>query len=654
MSARKDKQISLRLPAAAGDTFAGRKEELKSIRDAFLEGDARAVVISGPPGAGKTALAVKFAQSLPEQVEYAYSFDCRGGILIEEVIYRLCQFLGFHGKGDFQNILLSPIPMELKLEFLSKVLKKLKILLIFDDMDSLLSPEHGKLVIGNKPLATALSTLINECDEGAMFLFTCTSPFQPVQPPTGKQVELPSESLPYSMGLTSWLLSQEEGPSGTDKLSPQELTTEVINLLPDDRIKALKQCAAYEKAAPYAGFAASEEEASALVQCGLLRTFEAGGETMYTIHSIAREYIRSNTEKDKWKALIHNAAKFRESYAREHGIIWHMLYAHALYVEAMDFEAASDICAFVSPTLLAWGQTDLTYDLNNTTAEATQGVSRASALYMLGSIEIGRSEYDSAMERLDEACSIFKSLDNMAAYANGLMQKGTILLNRHKLQDAIDTFEEALKLKEEASDTDGVALILSRLAQAYQDTGQEDKAADILKRSAQVASDTTNEQQEMVSLEKLGSLYASRGQVDEAIEAFSRELALLEKNKDPNALNRAHNRLGGLYFRKGDAASSLEHLNKSLRYCEITRNKELSAVNLLEISRIYLETKKYRDALKNAALSLALFDASQSESKSAALEVLGAIEKEMGPDAFRAANEEILEEMRSREEGDKR
>ncbi len=653
MSAKKDKRISIRLPSLQEGQFTGRSDELKAIRDALVNDTARAVVISGAAGTGKTALAVKFAQSLPEQIEYCYTFDCRGGILIEEVIYRLCQFLGYHGKGDFQTILLSPIPLELKLEFLSKILKKLKILLIFDDMDTMLSPEHGNLIINNKPFAEALETLIDACDEGARFLFTSTSTFNPAQASLCKNVEIPADDMPYIREISNGLKA-DNSTIDTENISAEELTAKAIDAMPDDKLKkALMQCAAYEKAVSFTGFAAAEADAQTLLNTRLVSTFEAGGETMYSIHSLARDHIKSITDKDKWKALTHNAAKFRESYAREHGVIWHMLYAHSLYVEAMDFESASHICAFVSPTLLAWGQTDLTYDLNAITAHGTDGLTKGRALYMMGSIEIGRSQYDSAMTKLDEACSIFKSKDNMTGYADGLMQKGTILLNKQNYDEAIEVFEEALKIKETAEDTEGVALILSRLAQAYQDTGDEDKAAAILERSAQTAADTNNDQQEILSLEKLGGLYASRGQVDEAIDAFSRELVMLEQKKDPSSLTRAHNRLGGLYFRKGDAVLSLEHLQKSLRYSEVIRNKELSAVNLLEISRIYIETGKLRDALKHAGLSLALFDAAQSESKAAAQQVLGIIEKEMGPEEFKAANEEILKELKQKEEGNK-
>jgi len=652
----KDKRKSIRLPSA-GEGFlnTGRSHVLKEIRDAFLENGSRAVSLYGEPGTGKTSLAVKFVESLPEEFEYAYSFYCRGGISAEEVIFRLCQFLDFHDIGSFQNIILSPIPMELKVELIVKILNRLKILLVFDEIDSLLVPEHGRLVIGDTTLGNVLLQLIRECQEGARFLFTSTSRFE-----TGLEYTSHIEVLRhdkndkathYESTITKWLLGRGASLTGTE--TAVQLMDAAISSLSTKAGEALSKASAFEKAFPASGVIDDESEIAPIAEelslSGLAGTFTAGGETVLTVHTLAREHIRSITPKEQWKSLIQSAAEFREKYAKENGIIWHMIYAHELYVEAMNFEKAAEIAVFVTPTLLGWGQTSLAYELNRITSESSEGLPKAKALYTLGCIDMGNSEYDKALDHLNASMKLFDSLGDRGGYSDVLIQTGAISNNRKKHEDAIVFLEKALLIKEELEDVEGVSSILNRLGQIYNSIGETEKALVTYRRSAELASGAENERTELLALENLGGLHATRGEVDDAITAYERELEILQKDREPNALTRALNRLGGLYFRKGDGVKALDFLQRSLKYSEVTRNKELSAINLLEMSRVYFEASDYRAALRSAVLSLALFDSASSESKSAALEILSLIENEMGKEAFNKTNEDVLKELRQKE-----
>lgn len=640
---KKDRMKSIRLPSA-GDAFRGREPELEGIQEAFLEKGARGVSIYGPAGSGKTSLAVRFAQSAPPEVfEYVYTFECRGGLRIEEVLYRLCQFLDFHSIGSYQNILLSPVPLELKLDLMVKVLKKLKILLIFDDIDSLLTPEHGRLVIEDKGMAEAIAKLLNECEEGARLLFTGSVMFEAGSEHM-QQIEL-APKLAYTEKLLSWLTAMGKDVKTGD---PAELTGIALDTLSGPQMKALKSSAAFEKAAPIGGLDAGDADITALVDSGLLSTFIAGGEAMYSIHSIVRAHLRESLPKEDWKSNIEAAATFREKYAKEHGLIWHMIYAHALYVEAMRFEKAAEIAHMVTHTLLAWGQTGLAFKLNSVTVDSVEGAHKARALYTLGCIEMGNSNYDRSLDLLTQARELFDSLDDSAGLSDALTQIATVHNNRKNFDESLALFNQALAIKEELSDKRAVSSILSRLAQIYQDTGESDKAVDTFSRSASLSAEDGNERSELLALEKLGGLHASRGEVEQAIEVFEKSLVILVKGREPNALTRAYNRLGGLYFRAGNATKALECLKKSLKYSEVTRNKELSAVNILEMSRVYLEVKDYKASIQNAILAFALFDAASSESKSMALEILGHIEKEMGEEEFRTMNEHVLAELKEK------
>jgi tetratricopeptide (TPR) repeat protein len=638
-----NKRKSLRLPSA-GDAFRGRSGELKQLRDSFLEEGMRAVSIYGEAGIGKTSLAVRLAESLPEEFDYLYTFECRGGIKAEEVVFRLCQFLDYHDIGDFRNIILSPIPLELKIEFLSKFLSRTKLLIIFDDLDSSITPGHGQLTIGDPVLRESLSSLIRLSGDGARFILTSTSRFEmPVEQISHMEIGQLEGVSPFETRLKRFL----KGKGMADE-STGGLIGDSMDALKKEALEALKRLSAFEKAVTLEAITDNPADASELIDTGLAGMFTAAGMDMIVIHTLARDYIRSSLPKEEWKELIYKAASFREAYGRDNGIIWHMIYAHDLYVEAMDFEKAAEIAAFVSPTLLGWGQMDLAYEMNMISVSSADGALKARSLYTVGSIEMGRSEYEKALLSLKESHSLFESLGDETGVSDVLIQIASIHNNRGEADKALELYEKALALKESQKDTDNVSLILNRLGQIYQEAGQEEKALATYKRSSGMSSATESGRSELMALEKLGGLHASRGEIDEAIDAYERGMEALEPLKDPSAMTRALNRLGGLYFRKGEAGKALGFLKRSLKYSELTRSKELSAINLLEMGRVYFELKDYRASIKNTVIALALFDASSSESKSAALEMLSYIEKELGHKEFGRLNEEVMNELREK------
>ncbi|ROV64807.1 AfsR/SARP family transcriptional regulator, partial [Streptomyces globisporus] len=64
-AARRETPAPVALPAGTG-AFTGRREELRDLLDVLGSGEERVVVVSGPGGAGKSALAVRAAQLLAD------------------------------------------------------------------------------------------------------------------------------------------------------------------------------------------------------------------------------------------------------------------------------------------------------------------------------------------------------------------------------------------------------------------------------------------------------------------------------------------------------------------------------------------------------------------------------------------------------------
>lgn len=149
------------LPADVGD-FVGREPELATLRDTLVSGrdGRRLVAISGPPGVGKTALAVHIAHQVAPQFPDGHVFirasDLSGGPRgAAEVSARLLRLLGVSGPA-------LPPGMDERTALLRTHLSGRRALVVVDDVaghgdvEPLLPPEGVAMVVTSRPPLTGL------------------------------------------------------------------------------------------------------------------------------------------------------------------------------------------------------------------------------------------------------------------------------------------------------------------------------------------------------------------------------------------------------------------------------------------------------------------------------------------------------------------
>ncbi len=151
------------------EDFVNRRRDLERLIPAMREGSARAVVITGPKGAGKSALATSVAQRLTsEGYKLIPVYGSRHNPISATRVFEACiSALDSAGFADDAGRLRSPMPLNQKMENTLNALNKGRFLILLDNLE--LNKETGK--IENRDLAGLYSYLLRY-SEGSRVIIT--------------------------------------------------------------------------------------------------------------------------------------------------------------------------------------------------------------------------------------------------------------------------------------------------------------------------------------------------------------------------------------------------------------------------------------------------------------------------------------------------
>ncbi|MEW6494437.1 MAG: NB-ARC domain-containing protein [Cyanobacteriota bacterium] len=118
--------------APEAGVFYGRTEELATLEQWILKDRCHLVTLLGMGGIGKTALAVKLAESIQEQFEYFIWRSLRYSPPLEEILVELIQFLSNQQQADI------PAGVSTRLSRLMDCLRSHRCLVILDNFEAIL------------------------------------------------------------------------------------------------------------------------------------------------------------------------------------------------------------------------------------------------------------------------------------------------------------------------------------------------------------------------------------------------------------------------------------------------------------------------------------------------------------------------------------
>lgn len=576
----------IRMPAMKA-AHAGRNGQLAAIKKAMDGESATPAVLFGPHGSGKSCTAAYAATGLlDKEFEYAYAFDCRGGLSGEEFLVRICQFLEHNNVGNFQNIALSPIPYQMKIDFIGKILDKTALLIVLDGYE----PGIGRGTSNMKAAIRRIST----CPNGGTRLIITTTGRLDIE---AEHIEFgPMDKADASAMLRAYasineddsliqavynaadgspflmdLISRSPEPAGliAEIRTPGDIVALVASRLKSEGAESIiAQASGYERAVNKEGVAIPdtiENDMEELLASGLIEDIGAG---FYSVPSLVRHYYKETMDDAVWRERLKGCALFHEAYSRKEGIIWHALHAHSLYTQAAEPESAARLSLFLFETLLGWGLSDLMSELCAISLQSATGPLRAAILNF---------------------CALLKQ-------------------SQRKASESIEMYKESLSIYEAEDNKPAMASTLDYLGRAYHDSGDSDKALESLARAS-------------VLYDSLGNLKA---------------LAL------------AHLQIGRIHHDKRDLRTATMNYDKCMALLDEVQDKSISATALHQIGIAHIEHKDYKSALSSLIVSLAIYTHLKSPAKTNVTAAIKRIEEAIGAENINKLNDEVIQELKSR------
>lgn len=612
-SPTQDRTRFIPLPSPAAFSGPGHAD---AIAGAYASGSPL-VLLHGPRGAGTTAEAVRYA-SVAAEFDYVYAFDCRGGLWVEEVLVRLGQFLSFHSLTDIKQIVISPMPLSLKLESLSFFLSKIRMLIIVDGVDALLEDAETRRVLdalayfaGRKALDTRF-LLTSSADAGAL-------------------------GLPVDT-VASIAVAQSGPGVPVDKIASLDAPA----------LAALTRISAFHKKIAPADAGADPALAADLLAAGLLESPDSG--RTFTAHPLVREAVRAAAGADAWASALAAAAAYHERFAREEGVLWHMLYALRLRAEASDRAAVGRVGLELAPPLLSWGHIDLGNAVAmlaaDAAAESADAPTQSRALYYVGVASEGMGDLVRAEQCYEQCLALMPPRDASSARAEALVRLGSVLTSKGTIAEAMKRLEPALHIYINAGDRDASSRTFVKLARACMAGGYNDSALKHLKQAIKITEDLGDDENLSFCLYSAGAIYSQQGRFDLAESHLGRARVVRERLKDIAGTADVFEQLGFICQKRAELDKAVEQYHKALALREAARDKDGSAALLTRIGALLIERADYLAAVRSLVIALALYEDLKSDHASRPTEQLERIRASVGDEEFERLSAEAMSEMK--------
>ncbi|MCX6680712.1 MAG: tetratricopeptide repeat protein [Methanothrix sp.] len=577
------------LTEGRAECFVDRRRDLERLLPALREGGMQALIITGPDGVGKSALAAHLARRL---VPAGYSIlpiyssphnRITSARLLEAAVSHLS---GIGEEATAKNLKDQRRTVRERLQSLLDVLKASRILMVWDGLE--LDGKTGK--ISDPDLAKFYLQMLKGMTAGRAII-TCralpadalTLPARAVQwkleglgqaafiryllRDEGLADRYKKGEITYAQlaahyhaasGLPSRLAQIGKALSGGDLAANEDPLAKLTSRLGSASGHALSQAAVYNMAISPAGLAAvsgaAEEQAAANAGewQGLSLAYPVG--VLWAVPSSLRAELQAALSSEEQRGAQKAAGDFLRDLAKasrssELGLsrLDVLLEARGHYLAAQDLKAAGAVTAHISGYLQRRGyyyelirQNQALLDLDQKTSGPTAWIARA---------YLDQGEYRKAAEWYGRALQI---APDAAAYHD----LGTALLHQEKYDLAKESLQKAADAFHNASDLSGEAASLSRLASIDMLKNENAAAAEKLQKIVEIMKSLGDMKGEAAALQEMARLDMSRCDYDAARQGLVKSMELLKTAGDSKGTAFAHFNLASLDLEKGDFPSA--------------------------------------------------------------------------------------------------
>ena len=197
------------------------------------------------------------------------------------------------------------------------------------------------------------------------------------------------------------------------------------------------------------------------------------------------------------------------------------------------------------------------------------------------------SNIDSALSYTDKAIELSRAMNDPAAEANALSQKGFIVLETGDIPLSLQSQLEALRLSEKFSDPVIEGFTLNRIGNVYTEIGDYKKAIDYYRMSINLFAKVNQQGYIHNELSNIGNVYEMTGMLDSSKIYQQKVYEFSLTNTDRYAITYAEmrQRFGKVEARLGNYDAALMHYRAGI-------TEALKDVDMNNLSLIYLQLAK--------------------------------------------------------------
>ncbi|HEY9419977.1 MAG TPA: tetratricopeptide repeat protein, partial [Thermoanaerobaculia bacterium] len=227
----------------------------------------------------------------------------------------------------------------------------------------------------------------------------------------------------------------------------------------------------------------------------------------------------------------------------------------------IDLQLLQGLTCLVEQTALGDWHSSLLARLRERLAPDSQTWIGAVLLLQQGKRDLALGRLEDARVAFERSLEIHRARKDQRGEAMVLNSLGGVLRDLGRLEDAHDTFERSLKIHRARKDQRGEAMVLNSLGGLLRDLGRLEDARDTFERSLEIRRALNDQHGEAMVLNSLGGALRDLGQLDEARAALERSLKIGRALNDRRHEAMVLNSLGWLYRELGDPNGALNFLN---------------------------------------------------------------------------------------------